>query len=108
MHELPTRVPRMKYSEITIKDVADYLRLSFEDMTDDEKQELSVILDSSREFVRSQTGLTEDVLDAHADIVILIYCLCQHQYDNRCHIIEKGALNPMTQAILTQYAVNFL
>lgn len=98
----------MKFTEIQIEDIAQYLRLNFEDLTADEKKELSVILDSAREFVRSQTALTYEELDSHADIVILIYCLCQHQYDNRSFIIEKDNLNPMMKGIFMQYAKNYL
>ena len=98
----------MNFSEIKIENIAQYLRLSFEDLTDGEKQELSVILDSSREFIRSQTALNDDILDTHADIIVLTYCLCQHQYDNRCYTIEKDTLNPMMTRILAQYARNYL
>ena len=41
----------MKVSEITIKDLSDYLKLDFESLTEEEKAELNAFLSSAKAFV---------------------------------------------------------
>ena len=98
----------MTFSTIKTKEIAEYLRLVYDDLTADEVFALAVILDAAKQFVLSQTNKDEDFLDTKADIVMLVYACCQHMYDNRCFIIERTNINPMVQTILEQYAENFI
>ena len=52
----------MKVSEITTELVANYLRLGYSDMTDAEKTELSVMIDTAKTFIRSYTGVREQAI----------------------------------------------
>ena len=45
----------MIVSEITVKNLADYLKLDFESLTEEEKAELSTFLSSAKAFVFAYT-----------------------------------------------------
>ena len=52
----------MKVSEITTKNLADYLRLDYDSMTADEITELATLLGVAKEFIKSYTGLKDIVV----------------------------------------------
>ena len=93
-----------KVSEITIKDVADFIRLG-EVSADDEKQ-LSTFLTVAKDYIKNYTGL--DDLDEYADLVIVVYILCQDMYDNRVMYIDKGNVNKVVQTVLDMHTRNNL
>lgn len=96
----------MKVSEITYKDVADYIRLS--EITDDDQKFLTNLINIATEFIKSYTGLSTEDVDKHNDFVIVVYILCQDMYDNRILYIEKGNLNKVVETILGMHCVNLL
>ncbi len=93
-----------KVSEITVDDVADYIRL--DDVTSDERDTLETLLHVSKEYVKSYTGITD--LDNHSDFIIVILILCQDMYDNRIMYVNKDLLNKTVDTILNMHRENLL
>ena len=93
-----------KVSDITYKDVADYIRLDELDQNDINtlKTELAV----ARSYVEDYTGL--DDLDVHSNLVIVVLILCQDMWDNRTRHVEKSTVNPTVESILNMHARNLL
>lgn len=94
-----------KVSEIKVDDIKDYLRLS-EVLSDAEKKYLETILNSSKNYVKNQTGVED--LDAYSDFVIVIFVLCQDMYDNRTLYVDKTNINKVVSDILDQHSINLL
>ena len=97
-----------KVSEITIKDVADYIRLD-----DYEERDIETYLNIAKSYISSYTGIpvTSDVgesLDDFPDFVIVVYVLCQDMYDNRSMYVEKANINKVVQTILDMHTRNNL
>ena len=95
-----------KVSEITYEDVAEYLRLL--EVTADDQNTLNNMINISKEFIISYTGLTVDKIDLHHDFVIVVFILCQDMWDNRTLYIEKSQLSYPVQTILGMHSVNLL
>lgn len=93
-----------KVSEITINDVADFIRLDELDATD-EKQ-LSTFLMSAKNYIKNYTGL--DDLDEYPDLVVVVFILCQDMYDNRTMYVDSTNGNRTVQTILDMHTRNNL
>ena len=102
----------LKVSEITIADVADYLRLS-----EYEERDIETYLNIAKNYISNYTGIPEateddeeeaETLDSYADFVIVVYVLCQDMYDNRSMYVNKGNINKVVQTILDMHARNLL
>lgn len=98
----------MIVSEITIKNLADYLKLDFENLTEEETAELSTFLSSAKAFILEYTGLSLEEIDSHETFVIAVYVLVQDMYDNRSYYVEKNNLNQVVAHILNMHSVNLL
>ena len=94
----------MKVSEITTKQIAEYLRLD----DDFDAESLQPYLDAAKQFVESYTGLTSEEIDQHDDFYIVVLILCQDMYDNRCMYVDKNNLNKVVDTILGMHRVNLL
>ena len=92
----------MKYSEITIQDINDYVRVSGEDNL------INILLTASKSFVKGYTGLSVEQLDLNEDIPVVILCLCAEMYDNRQYTVNKKDVNPVIKTILDLYSINLL
>ena len=104
-----------KVSEITIQDVADYMRLD-----DYEERDIETYLNIAKNYISNYTGIPvanddEDVsdeetetLDTYADFIIVVYVLCQDMYDNRCMYVNSGNINKVVQTILDMHTKNYL
>ena len=93
-----------KVSEITIKDVADFIRL--EEVSADDEKQLSTFLTVAKDYIKNYTGLAD--LDEYADLMIVVYILCQDMYDNRVMYIDKGNVNKVVQTVLDMHTRNNL
>lgn len=93
----------VKVSEITEKDVLEYIRK-------DEGRVLEVepLLSAALAFIRSYTGLTDEEIDEHEDFYIVVLILCQDMYDNRVLYVEKNNLNKVVDTILGMHRKNLL
>ena len=95
-----------KVSEITIKDVADYIRV-------DEDSNIETYLNIAKNYISSYTGIpvtSEDgeSLDDFPDFIIVVYILCQDMYDNRALYVDKSNVNKVVQTILDMHTRNNL
>lgn len=95
-----------KVSEITVKDIADYIRLS--EPSEEDTAFLAKCLDIAKSYVKNYTGVED--LDSQADFVICVYLLCQDMYDNRTIYIysDKTAPNKTFETILNLHCGNFI
>lgn len=93
----------MLVSEIAPQNVANYCKL-------DEfvESDINVLLDVSKAFISSYTGLTLIELDEHKEFVSVVYILCQDMHDNRTMYLEKNNLNRVVDTILGMHRTNFL
>lgn len=74
----------MKVNEITPEIVAEHCRAD-----DYSEEELQRILDASKAYIRSYTGLNDKEIDMHEDLAIAALVLCQDMYDNRSVYVDK-------------------
>lgn len=100
-------------SEITVKDVADYLRLS--EVGDVEKIELKTYLNIAKNYISNYTGIPiesdndeDETLDSYSDFIIVVYILCQDMYDNRSMYVDSTNINKVVQTILDMHTRNNL
>ena len=93
-----------KVSDITVNLVAEYIRLDGMDAT--EERQLSTYLTVAKDYIKNYTGL--DDLDEYADLVIVVYILCQDMYDNRAMYVEGSNINKTVQTILDMHTRNNL
>lgn len=95
-----------KVSDITVTDVTDYLRIP--EITDEITSLITTALNVAKEFVKSYTGLDDAGMDAHQDLVIVIYVLCQSMYDDRAMYVDKSNINNVVESILNLHCINFM
>ena len=88
-----------KVSEITTNDIADFIRL--DEVTDADQKQLETLLIIAKDFITNYTALND--LDEYADLVIVVYILCQDMWDNRTLYIDKGNMNKVVQTILDMH-----
>lgn len=97
-----------KVSEITIKDIADYIRLN-----DYVGSEMETYLNIAKNYISSYTGIPVmseegESLDDFPDFIIVVYVLCQDMYDNRTLYVDKSNINKVVQTILDMHARNLI
>ena len=88
-----------KVSEITTADIADYIRLG--EVSDAEEKQLQTFLTVAKDYITNYTSLED--LDEYADLVVVIFILCQDMYDNRSLYIDKNNPNKVVQTILDMH-----
>ena len=92
-----------KVSEITIEDIARYIRLD-----EYEEREIETYLNIAKSYISSYTGIPIESIDGEsiddfADFVIVVYILCQDMYDNRTLYVDKNNINRTVQTILDMH-----
>ena len=97
-----------KVSEITIADVARYIRVDDYDVRD-----VETYLNVAKNYISSYTGIPVtneegESLDDFPDFVIVVYILCQDMYDNRALYVDKSNINKVVQSILDMHTRNNL
>lgn len=93
-----------KVSEITTKDIADFIRLGEVDNADE--IQLQTFLTASQGYIRSYTGLNDEEIDKLPEMVVVVYVLCQDMYDNRTMYVDSNNPNKVVQTILDMHTVN--
>ncbi len=88
-----------KVSEITSKDIADFIRL--DEVSTADTSQLETLLIIAKNYITNYTALAD--LDEYADLVICVYILCQDMWDNRTMYIDKGNMNKVVQTILDMH-----
>ena len=99
----------MKVSELTVADIADYLRIMPGDLDETEKKTMAGFLEAAKSYVMSYTGLTEAEVDTYPDRVPAVCCLAGDFYTNRDMTpAVKGNSNRTVESILNMHSVNLL
>lgn len=96
----------MTVAEITVQNVADYLRLSEVNAAD--TAFISSALGIAKQFIKDYTGQTEDFVNTSEPFVIVVYVLCQDMYDTRALYVDKTNMNKLVETILGMYSINLL
>ena len=98
----------MKVSEVTVKNLADYIRL--DDPIDVELDELERMKASAIAYIKGYTGLTGEELDEHEDITQALFLLVADMFDNRNLQTENKAsnVNKAVESILAMHSTNLL
>lgn len=95
-----------KVSDITVDSVADYLRL--DEVTDSDKNTLTMLISIATSFIKSYTGLDDVGVDKYPEFVIVVLILCQDMWDNRTMYVDSKDLNNTVQSILAMHSINLL
>ena len=95
-----------KVSDITCSDIASYLRLS--DITEDDQNYLTTLINISKEYISKYTGIANDDLDNYTDLIIVVFVLCQSMYDDRTMYVDNSNLNKVVDTILGMHQNNLL
>lgn len=95
-----------KVSEITVSDIANYLRLT--EVSQADTNFISSCLEVAKAYIKNYTGLEDTDLDENKDFVIAVYLLCQDMFDTRTINIDNGKLNTVFDTILGFHRVNLL
>lgn len=103
----------MKVSEITVNDIANYLRIS--EISEEEKKNIELFLNIARNYIENYTGIPqksedekEETLDTYPDFIIVVYILCQDMYDNRVMYVDGKNINNSIKTILDMHTRNNL
>lgn len=97
----------MKISEITVEDLANYMRL--DDPTEIELSEIERMRSSAIAFMSDYTGLTVTELDKHESLTHAFFVLVTDMFDNRNFYLEKSSnINKSVECILNMHSVNLL
>ena len=103
----------MKVSEITAKEVANYLRLS--EISEEDKKDIELFLNIAKNYIENYTGILQksenvedETLDTYSDFVIVVYVLCQDMYDNRTMYVDGKNINNTVKTILDMHTRNNL
>lgn len=97
-----------KVSDITYKEVAEYIRLNIDDSDTEEINTLNTLINISKTFISNYTGRTTEELDNFQDFVIVVLILCQDMWDNRTLYVDNSNLNRVVETILGMHSVNLL
>lgn len=95
-----------KVSEITVDEIKTYLRIS--EITEKDEKYLETIKKIIIDYIKNNTGLTDDDIDKYSDLVAVFYVLCQDLYDTRSYYVDNNNVNVMVQSILDMHSRNLL
>ena len=103
----------MKVSEITAKDIANYLRLS--EVSSEDEKDINLFLNIAKNYIENYTGIPQmsenkeaETLDTYSDFIIVVYVLCQDMYDNRVMYVDGKNINNTVKTILDMHTRNNL
>ena len=103
----------MKVSEITVKDIVNYLRLS--EVSEEDNKNIELFLNIAKNYIENSTGIPqmsddkeEETLDTYSDFIIVVYVLCQDMYDNRAMYVDGKNINNTVKTILDMHTRNNL
>ncbi len=94
----------VKVSDITVKDIADYLRLA--EPSQEDTNFLTKCLEIAKSYIKSYTGVED--LDTIQEFVICVYLLCQDMYDTRSLYNADTQPNKTFETILNLHCGNLI
>ena len=96
-----------KVSDITAQDIADYLRIA--ELTEDDESFITTTIGVAIDYILKYTGIKDAAtLDNYADMVIVVYVLCQDMYDTRALYVDNSNVNRVVENILGLHQRNLL
>lgn len=95
-----------KVSDITVQDVANYLRIA--ELTTEDENYINTLLTVAKRYIADWTGLDEESLDLHPDFIVVVYVLIQDMYDTRAMYVDKSNVNKVVDTILGLHQRNLL
>lgn len=101
-----SEAPYTKISEITLEDLADYLRLP--EPYSSEAELLTTIKAAAINYIVGVTALSVAQLDDYPDLTLALYVLAQDMYDNRTYYVDKANISDTVSTILNMYRTNLL
>ena len=96
----------MVVSDITMSDVAGYLRIA--ELTESDQSLIPQMIEAAKAYVMKYTGLDAAGMDLCPDIVMVIYVLCQDMYDNRTLYVNSSNISNVVETILGMHSINLL
>lgn len=98
----------MKVSEITIAELKEYLKV------DDDISDILILnlLSAAIAYIKGQTGMSEEEIDTHDDLIPAVYVLVSDLYDNREYAQKSNRTvvkpNIVVRSILDMYCKTLL
>ena len=102
----PTPSAVTKVSDITVQDIADYLRIA--ELTTVDTNYITTLLSIAKQYIVDWTGLKAEDLDSHPDFIVVVYVLIQDMYDTRALYVDKTNVNKVVDTILGLHQRNLL
>ena len=91
----------MKVSEITYREIAEYIRLT--EVSEEDMSLLNNWINIAKAYLKENTGVED--LDEFNDFVIVIFILCQDMYDNRTLYVDNTNMNKVVESIIGMHTV---
>lgn len=91
----------MKVSEITYREIAEYIRLT--EVNEEDMSLLNNLINIAKAYLKENTGVED--LDEFNDFVIVIFILCQDMYDNRTLYVDNTNMNKVVESIIGMHTV---
>jgi uncharacterized phage protein (predicted DNA packaging) len=82
--------------------------LRLDDVSAEENTLLETLFAAAKAYIRSYTGLDDENIDLHEDIVIVVYVLVQDMFDNRALYVDRSYTNRTVETILGMHRVDLL
>jgi hypothetical protein len=95
-----------KVSELSVKDLANYLRLTEIPVSDTTL--LSSILEAAKSYVLTYTGRDEESADTFPEFTLAVLVLSEDLYDKRTYSVDKNEANKVVESILGMRSINLL
>ena len=96
----------MTVAEITVDNVAEYLRLS--EVSEQDRKYLESLLTIAKQYIKDYTGQDEAFVNASQTFVAVVYVLCEDMYDNRALYVDKTNINQLVESILAMHRINLV
>lgn len=94
----------MRISDVTISDVAEYLRLD----DDSAPASLKPMMSAAVEYMKSYTGMSTEEIDEHEEFYPVFMVLVQDMYDNRALYVNNANVNKVVDSVLGMHRQNLL
>ena len=91
----------MKVSEITYREIAEYIRLT--EVSEEDMSLLNNLINIAKAYLKENTGVED--LDEFNDFVIVIFILCQDMYNNRTLYVDNTNMNKVVESIIGMHTV---
>ena len=96
----------MTVAQITVDNVAEYLRLS--EVSEQDRKYLESLLAIAKQYIKDYTGQDEAFVNASQTFVAVVYVLCEDMYDNRALYVDKTNINQLVESILAMHRINLV